>query len=262
MDSYLQHHGVKGQKWGVRRTPEQLGHAPKKSTKRKLSLFNRNKKKTVKKTTKKSTEESSTKKKSVKEMNDDELRDKVNRLRMEKEVLNLQREISSLTPKQVSPGKNFVTKVGKDILLPTIEKNVKAYATKQLDNYLKNKLGLKEPVDAFKQLQKEVEELKLKKTKTEINDYFKKRKKKQEQEQQEQENNTNTNTNTNNRTNSTEKWSGTVEGTGTSRYEKESGPVYDAYYRDVSRKQAQSNRYAEIGMNHVAGLLGYKKEDD
>lgn len=24
----LQHHGVKGQKWGVRRTPEQLGHKP------------------------------------------------------------------------------------------------------------------------------------------------------------------------------------------------------------------------------------------
>lgn len=30
--SYLQHHGIKGQKWGVRRTPEQLGH--KKSEKR------------------------------------------------------------------------------------------------------------------------------------------------------------------------------------------------------------------------------------
>lgn len=26
MQNYLQHHGIKGQKWGVRRTPEQLGH--------------------------------------------------------------------------------------------------------------------------------------------------------------------------------------------------------------------------------------------
>lgn len=26
-DDYLMHHGIKGQKWGVRRTPEQLGHA-------------------------------------------------------------------------------------------------------------------------------------------------------------------------------------------------------------------------------------------
>ena len=28
---YLCHHGIKGQKWGVRRTPEQLGHVKKKS---------------------------------------------------------------------------------------------------------------------------------------------------------------------------------------------------------------------------------------
>lgn len=29
LDNYLAHHGIKGQKWGVRRTPEQLGHATK-----------------------------------------------------------------------------------------------------------------------------------------------------------------------------------------------------------------------------------------
>lgn len=28
MDDWLKHHGIKGQKWGVRRTPEQLGHKP------------------------------------------------------------------------------------------------------------------------------------------------------------------------------------------------------------------------------------------
>lgn len=30
---YLEHHGVKGQRWGVRRTPEQLGHKPSKKSK-------------------------------------------------------------------------------------------------------------------------------------------------------------------------------------------------------------------------------------
>lgn len=34
---YLAHHGIKGQKWGVRRTPEELGHRPKGSgTKKKV----------------------------------------------------------------------------------------------------------------------------------------------------------------------------------------------------------------------------------
>lgn len=28
MDTFLYHHGIKGQKWGVIRTPEELGHAP------------------------------------------------------------------------------------------------------------------------------------------------------------------------------------------------------------------------------------------
>ena len=27
--AFLMHHGIKGQKWGVRRTPEELGHRPK-----------------------------------------------------------------------------------------------------------------------------------------------------------------------------------------------------------------------------------------
>lgn len=26
VDEFLEHHGIKGQRWGIRRTPEQLGH--------------------------------------------------------------------------------------------------------------------------------------------------------------------------------------------------------------------------------------------
>lgn len=38
-DDYLMHHGIKGQKWGVRRTPEQLGHAVSKGRQNISSFF-------------------------------------------------------------------------------------------------------------------------------------------------------------------------------------------------------------------------------
>lgn len=38
-DDYLEHHGIKGQKWGVRRTPEQLGHAVSKGRQSISSFF-------------------------------------------------------------------------------------------------------------------------------------------------------------------------------------------------------------------------------
>ena len=37
----LTHHGIKGMKWGVRRTPAQLGHKPSTTKKKKLSLVDR-----------------------------------------------------------------------------------------------------------------------------------------------------------------------------------------------------------------------------
>ena len=37
MNGSLKHHGVKGQKWGVRRTPQQLGHETNSSGRRQMS---------------------------------------------------------------------------------------------------------------------------------------------------------------------------------------------------------------------------------
>jgi hypothetical protein len=40
MDETLEHHGIKGMKWGVRRTPEQLGHRPSRSERRQIRQEN------------------------------------------------------------------------------------------------------------------------------------------------------------------------------------------------------------------------------
>lgn len=95
MSNSLQHHGVKGQKWGVRRTPQQLGHdVP--SGRRSITSNDIRNTKTINdevgkitRTTENSRREKRKKKadkavrKELSEMSDQELRDIVNRLNME-----------------------------------------------------------------------------------------------------------------------------------------------------------------------------------
>ena len=112
MENSLYHHGVKGMKWGVRRTPVQLGHKTTSSKKKKTGLFSKSKQETKKKTVVKSTEQKP-KKKSVKEMTDQELNASINRMRLEQQY-------AQLTPKKASLGKRFVNSAINDVLVPEI----------------------------------------------------------------------------------------------------------------------------------------------
>lgn len=89
----IEHHGIKGMHWGVRRTPAQLGH--------KTASSSSNSSKSSE-----SNHEDYTKAhsgKSVKSMSDAELRSKLNRLQMEQQY-------SKLNPSTVSKGSDFVNK--------------------------------------------------------------------------------------------------------------------------------------------------------
>lgn len=106
--NYLAHYGVVGMKWGVRRTPEQLGRASsKKSNKRPfISLtINKGAKKTE------SRKEAKAKAKAAKrnpraDMSDDQLSAEVKRLRLESEHKRL---ITDLYPQKQSVIKKLVT---------------------------------------------------------------------------------------------------------------------------------------------------------
>ena len=111
MDNELYHHGVKGMKWGVRKTPVRSSSgATRKRKSNTLSLFK--KKKTTHKVS--SANSSPAQTKSIKDMSDDELRKKIERVRLEQQY-------QQLDPKTVSRGKRITKRVMDDIIVPAAE---------------------------------------------------------------------------------------------------------------------------------------------
>lgn len=111
MSDELYHYGVKGMKWGIRRTPAQLGHKPTTPRKKKSSDDSIIKKagskigtaiKNRRAASKQKKAVTKAKKKSISEMSDDELRQQIARLELEKRYRDLQ-------PQKVSKGKSFVS---------------------------------------------------------------------------------------------------------------------------------------------------------
>lgn len=97
----LYHYGVKGMKWGIRRTPAQLGHRTKKSS-------------------------TSQRREEMKKMSDTELRNRINRIQMEKQYMQL-------TAPNISPGKKFV----KDVLVNAAKQTATNYVSKFMQSGIK-----------------------------------------------------------------------------------------------------------------------------
>lgn len=117
-DSQLQHYGILGMKWGVRRTPAQLARARGETPKTDSGSNRTNAGKSTK-----SSKVSSSSKKKLSEMSDAELQRQVNRL-------NLEKRYKELTPKEVSKGQKFVNHVLNQMVIPA--------ATEVGKNFLKD----------------------------------------------------------------------------------------------------------------------------
>lgn len=106
--SDLMHYGIKGMKWGVRRYQNKDGTLTPAGKKRQAKL----EAELEKLGGNKSDSETKAKPKTVKEMTNEELREAVNRLQLERQLVSLYNE---LNPKKVSAGKEFTKKLGRSI---------------------------------------------------------------------------------------------------------------------------------------------------
>lgn len=107
---FLEHHGIKGQKWGVRRTPEQLGRRIKSGASKVKNLLSK------KKSEKSKSTRSKPKRISAKKMSDEELRKRIERLELEQRYKNLSKSTRSRGKNLVldileSSGKNIGTQL-------------------------------------------------------------------------------------------------------------------------------------------------------
>lgn len=119
-EQVLVHHGVKGMKWGIRRTASQLGHPFRSRKIKKQRTAALEKARTARKEKK---EYEAGKQEALKkgtatdilkykgDLTNEQMTNAINRI-------TLEQRLSDLQPKQVNKGNNFLKKVGKDILAP------------------------------------------------------------------------------------------------------------------------------------------------
>ena len=166
----IAHHGVRGQKWGIRRYQYSDGSLTPAGRRRAQKLKGDYKALTGKKLKGKIPDEDPSKK-SVKKLTDTELRDRITRLRAEKEAHALERDLSS-------NGSKFIRSVCRDVMAPAAINAGKTLLERFLINKGSELMGLnkKETKSAYEQLKEEVNMQNLKKQKILNDDFFNSRK--------------------------------------------------------------------------------------
>lgn len=164
----LYHYGVKGMKWGIRRTPEQLGHVTKKarntaasvskavgsaakkagSAVAKAASESKQRREAKKKHAEEVKRTQRNSKKKISELTNDELRERIQRMELEQRY-------RQLTPQQKSKGQAFLSTVGNQVIKPAATNAARQYLEKQL----KNALGLNDSGnnDPLKKLREEAD---------------------------------------------------------------------------------------------------------
>lgn len=155
----LQHHGIKGMKWGIRRyqnkdgTLTALGRKREKEMTDKLKSANKELK-ALKKENESLKKQTTANSRRANEMTDDELRQRINRLNMEKQYNDIYNQVHPTVNKS-HPGKEFVSKMLKESITPALVNIGKS----AIEKGLKKALGLEDKPDPNKALDIELKKL-------------------------------------------------------------------------------------------------------
>lgn len=217
----LYHHGIKGQRWGIRRYQNKDGTLTPAGKKRAAKLESEYEKVTGKKMGDASQTSS---KKSMQEMTDAELKARTDRMIAEKNYLEAEKNLKAVTPEHISLGKKLVKEYG-----PTVIKTVWNDVGKK---YVENKLGIEGPkMTESQKLKQKAEDLENAKKIANAEDFFKKRSERKKEESK------------------TETYKGTVEGNGTSskkqsdaKFTKRNDDPIDVNWKDVTDNAYNSGK--------------------
>ena len=150
-ETALQHHGIKGQRWGIRRYQNKDGSLTSLGRKReeKDKLKSANKElKALRAENAKLKKQTNANSRRVSELSDDELRQKINRLNMEKQYADIYKQLNPVSDKP-HPGKEFVNKMWKEAIAPSLV-NVGKSA---IEKGLKKAFGLEDKPDPNKAIE-------------------------------------------------------------------------------------------------------------
>lgn len=188
-ENYLSHYGVKGMKWGVIRTPEQLGHVARKLGEKAKSAYEAAKNREPSDSTKnaRKLKELKKAKKNIRSMSDAEIRAMITRLENEK-------RLKELIESDLKPAKNLVAETLKDLggrTVNSLMNTTSRVAGEYVEKKLKEGLGMTEKSDSvYKTLEKTVKNLELqtreakaKQTLNVIDDYWSKKELEKAEEQ-------------------------------------------------------------------------------
>lgn len=259
MNDKIEHHGILGMKWGLRRYQNSDGSLTPAGKRRAQSLKGEYKVLTGKKLKGKIQSDEDPSKKSVKKLSDTELSNRIKRLSNEKQALMLEKDINNET---ASKSNKFFKTIGKEVITPAAINAGRDLLTNWLKKQGTKIMGLNEQdisdaEKAFRQLKRDTEISQLKNQKYQADKQLKDSIQREKEKKQSQKNNQ-TQDNKSSKGSSDKESTLNINIYNVKKEDINRGKsVFNEKFKDAEYKEKSS---IDLPYNSPAGLLPYSKK--